>query len=205
MKRIRHYERGTTEVILSIFARDCRAHSSLAMTLFIFLFVFASCNTDDPKPPKQPTTAELKQHLAKANEDLVRVEEMDIENYIKRYKWNMEKLGSGLRYMVYEKGKGRPVELNTIVKYNYRTELLNGIECYSSDDNGPKQFLVGKGGVESGLEQAVLQLREGDRAKIILPSHLAFGLLGDDDCIPKKAVVIYDLEVLSVTNPKNLN
>ena len=171
----------------------------------VLIVVCISCNTEGPKQQKQPTTAELKQHLAKANEDLVRVEEMDIENYIKRYKWNMEKLGSGLRYMIYEKGKGRPVELNTIVKYNYRTELLNGIECYSSDDNGPKQFLVGKGGVESGLEQAVLQLREGDRAKIILPSHLAFGLLGDDDCIPKKAVVIYDLEVLSVTNPKNLN
>jgi FKBP-type peptidyl-prolyl cis-trans isomerase len=107
--------------------------------------------------------------------------------------------------MVYEKGKGRPVELNTVIKFNYTTELLNGVECYSSDDYGPKQFLVGKGGVESGLEQAVLQLREGDRAKIILPSHLAFGLVGDDDCIPKKAVVIYDLEVLSVTNPQNLN
>ena len=169
------------------------------------IVVCISCNTEKPKSPKQPTTAELKQHLAKANEDLFRVEEMDIENYIKRHKWDMQKLGSGLRYMVYEKGKGRPVELNTVIKFNYTTELLNGVKCYSSDDFGPKQFLVGKGGVESGMEQAVLQLREGDRAKIILPSHLAFGLVGDDDCIPKKAVVIYDLEVLSVTNPQNLN
>ena len=171
----------------------------------LLLLAFLSCNSEKPKTQKQPSTAELKEHLRKANEDLVRVEEMDIENYIKRHKWKMEKLGSGLRYMVYEKGDGAPVEMNTIVKFKYTTELLTGTICYSSDDSGPKQFLVGKGGVESGLEQAVLHFREGDRAKIILPSHLAFGLLGDDDCIPKKAVVIYDLEVLSVTNPKNLN
>lgn len=173
--------------------------------LILCVLCMASCNTEEAQPPKQPTTAELKEHLRKANEDLVRVEEMDIENYIKRHKWNMGKLGSGLRYMIYEQGDGKPVEMNTVVKFNYTTELLTGTVCYSSEDLGPKQFLVGKGGVESGLEQAVLHFREGDRAKIILPSHLAFGLLGDDDCIPKKAVVIYDLEVLSVSNSKNLN
>lgn len=214
MKPNRHYERRMSAVISLSFLGDyrmgdetaslsCFTRTSFAMTLMVLLF--ASCNTEEPQQPKQTTTAELKQHLAKANEDLVRVEEMDIENYIKRHKWTMEKLGSGLRYMIYEKGTGKPVELNTIIKYNYTTELLNGVECYSSKELGPKQFLVGKGGVESGLEQAVLQLREGDRAKIILPSHLAFGMVGDDDCIPRKAVVIYDLKVLSVTNRKNLN
>lgn len=141
----------------------------------------------------------------KVNQDLVEVEEMDIENYIKRHKWKMEETGSGLRYLIYAEGNGRKVEEGLVIKYNYTTELLTGKVCYDSEELGANQFLVGKGGVESGLEEAVLHFREGDRAKIILPSHLAFGLLGDDDCIPKKAVVIYDLEVLEVMNPQNLN
>jgi FKBP-type peptidyl-prolyl cis-trans isomerase FkpA len=33
---------------------------------------------------------------------------------------------------------------------------------------------------------------------MILPSHLAHGLLGDDNKIPPKASVIYELELLSL-------
>jgi len=29
--------------------------------------------------------------------------------------------------------------------------------------------------------------------------------LGDEDCIPKKAVVVYDLEIVNVLHPTNLN
>lgn len=168
------------------------------------LAYLTACNT---KTEQQKTIdpSQYKKPLIKANQDLVELEEIDIENYIQRHKWKMEETGSGLRYLIYERGNGKKVEEGKVIQFHYRTELLTGKLCYSSDDLGVKEFLVGRGGVESGLEEAVLYLREGDRAKIILPSHLAFGLLGDDDCIPKKAVVVYDMEVLAVLNPINRN
>lgn len=170
----------------------------------LLLASMVSCNTEtEQQKPVDPT--KYKQPLMKANQELVELEETDIENYIQRHKWKMEETGSGLRYLIYENGNGRIVEAGKVIQCHYRTELLNGKVCYSSDDLGVKEFLVGRGGVESGLEEAVLHLREGDRAKIILPSHLAFGLLGDDDCIPTKAVVVYDLEVLAVLDPLNRN
>ena len=177
------------------------------MIRFFFILVVvlvAGCNTQTKQEqPIDPT--QYKQPLIKANQSLVETEQLDIENYVKRHNWKMEETGSGLLYLIYENGNGRKVEAGKVIRYDYQTELLTGKVCYSSQQMGANEFLVGRGGVESGLEEAVLHFREGDKVKIILPSHLAFGLLGDDDCIPKKAVVVYDLEVLNVLDPINRN
>jgi len=58
--------------------------------------------------------------------------------------------------------------------------------------------VVGHGGVESGLEEAVLLLHAGDKARIIIPSHLAYGLVGDDDKIPARATLIYEIELIEL-------
>ena len=168
------------------------------------LLLLAACDTQpEQKQPIDP--AKYKKSLVKANKGLVELEEDDIENYIKRQNWDMLETGSGLRYLIYEHGTGKQVEEGKVVQCAYETSLLTGKTCYTSEQLGPKEFLVGRGGVESGLEEAVLLFREGDRVKIILPSHLAFGLVGDDDCIPKKSVLVYDLEVRNVLEPISLN
>jgi FKBP-type peptidyl-prolyl cis-trans isomerase len=38
----------------------------------------------------------------------------------------------------------------------------------------------------------------GDRAKFIVPSHLAFGLLGDQKMIPPQATLVYDVELINL-------
>ncbi|MCF8276087.1 MAG: FKBP-type peptidyl-prolyl cis-trans isomerase [Flavobacteriales bacterium] len=168
------------------------------------VLLLIACNTRSEQP-KPIDAAQLKNPLIKANKELVELEETDIENYIRRHKWKMDETGSGLRYMIYEHGNGRQVEEGLVVQCGYEAGLLTGTTCYTSKEFGPKEFLVGRGGVESGLEEVILLLREGDKVKIILPSHLAFGLVGDDECIPKKAVVVYDLQVMNVLNPINRN
>ncbi len=55
--------------------------------------------------------------------------------------------------------------------------------------------------VESGLHHGVKHLSVGDKAKFILPSHLAFGTYGDGEKIPSKATLLYDLELIEITKP----
>ena len=110
----------------------------------------------------------------------------------------MTETGSGLRYAIYHHGKGEKAEPGKIAVLKYNVKLINGDEIYNSARDGLKSFLIGKGGVESGLEEGILLLRVGDRAKFIIPSHLGFGLLGDQGQVPPKSTLIYDLELVAL-------
>jgi FKBP-type peptidyl-prolyl cis-trans isomerase len=156
-----------------------------------------SCN-ENPSPKNNPNPRELKETMMQVNKNLVESENEDIERYIKRYGWEMKETGTGLRYMIYKHGNGEKATSGKIAKLNYKVSLLDGTKCYSSDENGQKIFRIGKGGIESGLEEGILFLHVGDRAKFILPSHLAFGLVGDSKKIPAKAVLIYDIELIEL-------
>ena len=168
----------------------------IVFLLIIPFFLLACGETEKPKPNFDPQ--KIKEPLVKVNKRLVGNEAEDIENYIARYHWKMEKTGTGLRYFIYKKGNGLKAEKEKYVKIKYKVNLINGEPCYSSEKEGPKEFLIGKAEVESGLEEGILLMKVGDKAKFIIPSHLAFGLLGDENKIPKRATLVYDVELIDV-------
>ena len=165
--------------------------------ILFFAIIIASC-TNQPEKQDSKSAKASKESLIKANKTLVKTEDQRIEDFISRYKWEMNETKTGLRYMVYENGHGPLARKDNIVRLNYSVKLLTGELCYSSKKLGPKEFRVGKGGVENGLEEAILFLKKGDRAKIIIPSHLAFGLVGDGNKIPAKATLVYDIELIEL-------
>ena len=166
------------------------------MILIIILATYACRNKSKPVYEEPFDPAKYEEPLINANKYLVKTEDERIREYISRYKWNMESTGTGLRYMIYHNGYGEIVEPGSIVRYNYEISLLTGELCYSSEKEGPATFRVGKGFEVDGLQEGILLLRVGDKAKFIIPSHLAFGLLGDENKIGQKAALVYDIEVL---------
>ena len=147
---------------------------------------------------KTPDTINIKKSFEKVNKKLVKTEEEQINDFIDRYGWKMEKTGTGLRYMIYKNGSGVKVSRGHIAKVSYNVRLITGDLCYSSQEEGPKELLVGKSGDISGLEEGLLLLKAGDKAKFIIPSHLAYGLLGDENKIPKRATLVYDIQLLEI-------
>ena len=123
-----------------------------------------------------------------------------IENYIERRGWDMEVTESGLFYQIYEHGNGKKALNGKNVTINYVVSLLDGTICYDSENLGPKEFVIGKSNEESGLEQGVLMMRAGDKARFIMPPHLAHGLLGDENRIPARAIIVYEVELLDVSD-----
>ena len=173
----------------------------LYLSLFLILMV-CSCRRYHTQQPAQDTTVveRLKNEiLLSVNQDLVEEDAAEIETFAERRNWQMKTTETGLRYMIYENGEGEKAVDGKVVTLEYTVSLLDSTVCYSSDQSGQKQFLLGKGridGIEAGLEEGVLLMREGDKARLILPPHLAHGLAGDGDCIPRRAIILYDVELV---------
>jgi len=169
--------------------------------ILIFVLLLISCNTnsknynsnknqDDPKSKNES--------LIKANRYMVNTESKEISNYIRRHNLDVIKTGSGLCYQIIRHGSGDKAVRGKIATLNYKAKLITGDIIYSSSTSEPKIFKIGYGGVESGLEEAILDMRVGDEAIIIIPSHLAFGLLGDKDKIPPRSTIIYEIEFTNI-------
>jgi len=168
--------------------------------LYLVVVTFTvQCSCDRKK--HEPTIQEIRdteEAMVNVNRMLVQKDRIKILEYIKQNELNMKELESGLWYQIVQEGKGRKVDDQTVVTLTYHLSLLNGTLLYSSDSLGPKQFRVGKGGVESGLEEGILLLNEGSSAIFILPPHLAHGLTGDGNKIPARSVVVYKVELNKV-------
>jgi len=141
---------------------------------------------------------QVTEKLLAANKASIEYENAQIDKMVDSSGWNMIKTSTGLRYQVLEKGNGPKASAGNLVRYEYEVRLFSGELVYSSANTGPKQFKIGSGGVESGLEEAVLLLGIGDKARLVIPSYLAHGLSGDQDKIPPKATLIYTLKIIEL-------
>ena len=113
--------------------------------------------------------------------------------------WKMTKTGTGLQYMIYYKSESQDsAKIGDLVTVNFEISLLSGEVCYSSADKGAENFIVEKSDIESGLHQGIQFLCVGDKAKFIIPSHSAHGLIGDTDKIPPLSTVVYDIELVGI-------
>lgn len=167
--------------------------------LFIvaILFTIISCSGDkEPNFPKI-SPQELQEQLLQANKNALSLEKKQIEAYVDSLNLNVITTKTGLRYEVYKDVEGDSIKNNQLVAINYNVKLLDGTECYNTK-NEPEEFRVGKDYVESGLHEAIQYLSKGDKAIIIIPSHLGHGLAGDFKKIPIRSTIVYDLEVIDV-------
>lgn len=154
-----------------------------------------ACRTEQ-KPPEVKWT---KKQSTEFNRNLVIEEELNIRMFLANRKtWKMEKTGSGLRYYIYQAGEGKKAEAGLEAEVKYQISLLDGTVCYKTDSLESESFKIDHSEVETGVQEGIKKMRVGDRAKLIVPSHLAHGLTGDRDKILPFATVVIDIELVGL-------
>jgi FKBP-type peptidyl-prolyl cis-trans isomerase len=168
--------------------------------VFITSIVLLACEPNEAKHQNNQFNKEkVKLQFVKANQQIVAKEKDEMDYYQKSHNMAFVQTTSGIRYFVYKpSAKGDSIKNNDLIAIHYKVSLFDGTECYSSKKDGIKEFVVGMEDIEDGLHKAVLFLKSGDKALIMIPSHLAHGLLGDSKMIPPQSPIIYDVEIVSV-------
>jgi FKBP-type peptidyl-prolyl cis-trans isomerase len=162
------------------------------------LTVILSCQDGQVKN-KDKSDEEISQMLLEYNKANAQNQKAQIQTFIEQQKWPMKDLNTGVYYWVYEsKNDTTAVREGDYVYLSYTVSLLDGTVCYTAKAEDNVFFLVGRDHVESGIHEVVQLLHIHDKAKVVLTSNRAFGLLGDDRKIPMNSPVVYDIELLAV-------
>jgi len=106
---------------------------------------------------------------------------------------------SGLRYKIIQKGSGAQAEKGKSVSVHYEGSLDNGQVFDSSyRRKDPITFTLGIGQVIQGWDEGIALLKEGDKARFVIPSYLGYGERGAGGVIPPNATLVFDVELLKV-------
>jgi len=160
--------------------------------------LLVSCNKPTPTGVIYSSSAKTEETepLIIRNIKNVELENEDIELFLKRYQWKMKQTNTGLRYEITKNGVGKNIKKGEIITVEYHIFLLNGKEVYNSKNNGLKRFAVEKSEEMAGLHEAVQQMNRGTEARLIIPSHLAYGASGDGNRIAPWQTLIMKIKVM---------
>lgn len=163
--------------------------------LFLFLVIFG-CTTKKDKPKEVDWTKEKSMEL---NKTIASEEKIKIRLFLEQHKsWEMIESGSGLQYYIYENGQGEQPKAGSTVDVQYSISLLDGTVCYKTEDDEVIEITIDHSQVETGVQEGLKKMKAGDKAKMIIPSHLAHGLTGDMDKIPPLTPIVIDINLIEI-------
>ena len=127
-------------------------------------------------------------------------ENKKLNEYLKENNITEGSINNGLYMLPMQAGKGDSIKAGKTVQISYKGYFLDGREFDATKPNEPLEFVYGSEmQVIDGLRMAVGRMREGQKSKIIIPSHFAFGEKGSTTgVVPPFTTLIYEVEIINV-------
>ena len=130
------------------------------------------------------------------------LKKLELEKLSKEFNAQIDKAEqteSGLKYLITKPGKGEKPKSGQTVSVHYAGYLMSGEKFDSSfDRNQPIEFPVGTGRVIKGWDEGIMLLNVGTKARLIIPSELAYGSRGAGGVIPPNATLVFDVELVEI-------
>ena len=172
----------------------------IVITIVLALCSLVACGDQKATGSVVSSSEEVKEDkdapYVEGNKNIMRRENEEMQMFITRYGWQMQRTPTGLYVQMLEPGNGELFKENDRVAMEYKTFLLSGEQIYSSDSNGVKVFMVNRSEEIDALHEAAQMLKPGAKARLVIPSYLAYGVAGDGDLIQGLQPIVMEVRVL---------
>jgi len=177
------------------------------MRKFLFVFVlavlvggFTACRDSKATGSVVSSSEAVKEDkdapYVEGNKNIMRHENEEMQMFISRYGWQMQRTPTGLYVEILETGSGELFKEGDRVAMEYRTFKLSGELIYSSDSTSVKSFVVNRSEEIDALHEAVQMLRPGAKARLVIPSYLGYGVAGDGDRVQGLQPIVMEIRIL---------
>jgi hypothetical protein len=113
-----------------------------------------------------------------------------------------KRTSTGLRIQILRPGNGPSPAKGDVVAVVYTGKLLNGdVFDQALDTAKPFVFRVGRGQVIDGWDEGLQRMKVGERSLFIVPFELGYGTRGSPPKIPRRATLVFEVELLAVNPP----
>ncbi len=132
-------------------------------------------------------------------------EKVQLAEYLEEENIDVTPKASGLYVDMEKQGSGRLPREGDILRLHFSIELLDGLQLYSTyDRNAPMDVEYGTQFDTEGFSEGIGYLRKGGKARLILPSHLAFDSAGLDQVLQPYTPLIYKVELMDILSAEQL-
>jgi FKBP-type peptidyl-prolyl cis-trans isomerase FkpA len=134
-----------------------------------------------------------KEEMEKEMSERMALEKPAVEKYLADNRITAKPTASGLYYIETVKGKGGHPAPTDIVKVNYTGKFLDGKVFDSSEGQPPAEFPLNR--VIPGWTEGLQLMSKGGKAKLILPSAIAYGPNGNQG-VPPYSPLYFEVELV---------
>ena len=177
----------------------------IVITIVLALCSLVACGDQKATGSVVSSSEEVKEDkdapYVEGNKNIMRRENEEMQMFIQRYGWQMQRTPSGLYIEILDPGKGDLYKEGDPVNLEYRTFLLTGEMIYCSDSLGLKHFIVNRSEGIDALHEAVQMLRPDAKARLVIPSYLAYGVAGDGDRIQGLQPIMMEIHLTENQKP----
>lgn len=153
---------------------------------------------------EEETRLDYEKEQTKASAGQLKIDDKTLSDFFAKNNIKADKIGGGTYVQILTPGTGEQVAEGKFVSLKYKGTTLAGKVFDTNMDSSfnhtdPMDLVVGSQPLIKGFEEGIKELKEGAKAKIYIPSALAYGTNAPPEIGPN-ANLVFDIEVLKVAN-----
>lgn len=166
----------------------------MRLAVYILLITVMATGCQNKPDSRSQAAPRSEAELIEMNKSLITRDRSTITEYLSKSERTFTETNTGLWYSIIGNGTGPSVKTGDNVSFDYECTLLNGTRCYS----GTSTIRVGYTDAGSGVTEGLQMMQKGSDYLFIVPPYLAFGLTGDGDRIPGRAILVYRIRIKEI-------